>query len=94
MEALRLMLDKIPTTWYNTIMRNNNTTKGNTMSFRKTYQETIVETNSEGIELCSPRYGHRWSINAPHKREGWKTTMHIGSQQEVQAMWNAYYDEK
>ena len=75
-------------------MRNNNTTKGNTMSFRKTYQETIVETNSEGIELCSPRYGHRWSINAPHKKEGWKTTMYIGSKQEVQTMWDAYYDDK
>jgi adenosine deaminase len=76
-------------------MTNNNniTEKGNTMNNRTTYQETIVKINDDGIELCSPRYGHRWSINAPHKREGWRTTMHIGSQQDIQKTWDAYYKD-
>jgi len=73
---------------------NNNTTdKGNTMNNRLTYNDTIVETNSDGIELCKPRYGHRWSINAPHKNEGWKTTLHIGGEHVILATWNAHYNK-
>ena len=73
---------------------NNNTTdKGNTMTKQLTYNDTIVTTNSKGIELCRPRYGCYWSINAPHQREGWKTTLYIGGEHSIRAMWNAHYSK-
>ena len=70
---------------------NNTTDKGNTMKRELTYEETIVEANSKGVSLNRPRYGHRWSINAPHEREGWRTTHYIGSERQIRAMWDAHY---
>jgi len=73
---------------------NNNTTdKGNTMKRELTHEETIVETNNKGQQLCRPKYGHRWSINAPHQREGWTTTLYIGGEHGIRAMWNAHYSK-
>ena len=73
---------------------NNNTTdKGNTMKRELTHEETIVETNGKGQTLNRPKYGHRWSINAPHQREGWTTTLYIGGEHSIRAMWNAHYSK-
>jgi hypothetical protein len=73
---------------------NNNTTdKGDTMKRELTHEETIVETNNKGQQLCRPKYGHRWSINAPHQREGWTTTLYIGGKHSIRAMWNAHYSK-
>ena len=73
---------------------NNNTTdKGNTMKSELTHEETIVETNGKGQTLNRPKYGHRWSINAPHQREGWTTTLYIDGEHSIRAMWNAHYSK-
>jgi hypothetical protein len=61
------------------------------MKNRLTYQQTIVITNSKGISLNRPRYGHRWSINKPHERKGWTTTLYVGSEQQVRLMWKTRY---
>ena len=55
-----------------------------------THAETIVETNSKGQTLNRPKYGHRWSINDP-QREGWTTTLYVGSEQQVRLMWKTRY---
>jgi hypothetical protein len=57
-----------------------------------THAETIVTTNNNGIELCRPRYGFRWSIQQP-TTPGNSRCHYIGSERQVRAMWNAHYSE-
>ena len=73
---------------------NNNTTdKGNTMTtdIRRelTHSETIVAIRN-GIELCRPSYGFRWSIQQPTS-PGHSRCLYIGSERQIRATWNAHY---
>ena len=51
MEALRLTLDKITKTWYNTIMRNNNTTtqRENMIQIQDATVETLDSTQARPV---------------------------------------------
>jgi len=72
---------------------NNNTTdKGNTMKRELTHEETIVTTNNNGIELCRPKYGFRWSIQQP-TTPGNSRCHYIGSERQIRATWNAHYSK-
>ena len=53
-----------------------------------TRDESLVETNSDGVELHRPKYGFRWTIQQ-------LTRVHyIGSERQVRAMWKAHYQPK
>ena len=69
-------------------MRNRND-KGNTMTTELTHSETIVAIRN-GIELCRPKYGFRWSIQQPTS-PGNSRCHYIGSERQVRATWNAHY---
>ena len=55
-----------------------------------TYAETVVETNSEGVQLCRPKVGCNWSINEP-MGEGTILTHWIGGELEIKAKWIVDY---
>ena len=57
-----------------------------------THAETVIETNSEGIQLCRPKYGHRWSITMPLPN-GMERGIYIGSERQIRAMWDAHYNK-
>jgi hypothetical protein len=51
MEALRLTLDKIPITWYNRVMRNNNNNERNTMiKIENATVETLDSTQARPVD--------------------------------------------
>ena len=55
-----------------------------------TYAETIVETNSEGVQLCRPKCGCNWSINEPMGED--KILTHwIGAELAIRAKWIVDY---